>query len=446
MTKDLTTGSVTKTMLLFACPMILGNLLQQLYNIADSFIVGKFIGSDALAAVGSAYSLMTFITSVLIGLCMGSGTVFSVCFGKGDSEKLKNSFAASFIFIAAVTVIMNIIIFALADPILHLLNVPDEIYEMMHSYVVIVFGGLFFVFLYNYFAFLLRAIGNSAVPLYFLGAAAVINIVLDVVLVTAADMGISGAAIATVIAQAVSGVGLGTYVLIKEPELLPKRKELHITFILMREVIRHSFAASIQQSVMNFGILMIQGLVNSFGTAVMAAFAAAVKIDSFAYMPAQEFGNAFSIFISQNHGGRKYDRVKEGTHRAAAVSAAFCLFVSAMIFLLAPMLMQIFIDPSEAEIISIGVGYLRIEGSFYIGIGVLFLLYGFYRGIEKPEMSLVLTIISLGTRVLLAYILSPIPSIGVLGIWSSIPIGWFLADAVGILYMKKASKGAKENG
>lgn len=446
MTKDLTTGSVTKTMLLFACPMILGNLLQQLYNVADSFIVGKFIGSDALAAVGSAYSLMTFITSVLIGLCMGSGTVFSVCFGKGDSEKLKNSFAASFIFIAAVTVIMNIIIFALADPILHLLNVPDEIYEMMRSYVVIVFGGLFFVFLYNYFAFLLRAIGNSAVPLYFLGAAAIINIVLDFVLVTAADMGISGAAIATVIAQAVSGVGLGTYVLIKEPELLPKRKELNITFALIKEVIRHSFAASIQQSVMNFGILMIQGLVNSFGTAVMAAFAAAVKIDSFAYMPAQEFGNAFSIFISQNHGGRKYDRVKEGTHRAAAVSAAFCLFVSAMIFLLAPMLMQIFIDPSEAEIISIGVGYLRIEGSFYIGIGVLFLLYGFYRGIEKPEMSLVLTIISLGTRVLLAYILSPIPSIGVLGIWSSIPIGWFLADAVGILYMKKASKDAKENG
>ena len=445
MTKDLTAGSVTKTMLLFSCPMILGNLLQQLYNVADSFIVGKFIGSDALAAVGSAYSLMTFITSVLIGLCMGSGTVFSVCFGKGDSEKLKNSFAASFIFIAAVTVIMNIIIFALADPILHLLNVPDEIYEMMRSYVVIVFGGLFFVFLYNYFAFLLRATGNSAVPLYFLGAAAVINIVLDVVLVTAADMGISGAAIATVIAQAVSGVGLSAYVLIKEPELLPKRKELRITFTLMREVIRHSFAASIQQSVMNFGILMIQGLVNSFGTAVMAAFAAAVKIDSFAYMPAQEFGNAFSIFISQNHGGRKYDRVKEGTHRAAAVSAAFCLFVSVMIFLLAKYLMQIFIAPSETEIIGIGIGYLRIEGSFYIGIGVLFLLYGFYRGIEKPEMSLVLTIISLGTRVLLAYILSPIPSIGILGIWSSIPIGWFLADAVGILYMKKALRSAQNN-
>lgn len=445
MTKDLTTGSVTKTMLLFACPMILGNLLQQLYNVADSFIVGKFIGSDALAAVGSAYSLMTFITSVLIGLCMGSGTVFSVCFGKGDRTKLKNSAAASFIFIAAVTVIINIIVFAAVDPILHILNVPDDVYAMMRSYVVIVFGGLILVFLYNYFAFLLRAIGNSAVPLYFLGAAAVINIALDILLVAVFDMGTGGAATATVIAQAVSGVGLGAYVLIKEPELLPKKSELHITSALVKEVTRHSFAASIQQSVMNFGILMIQGLVNSFGTAVMAAFAAAVKIDSFAYMPAQEFGNAFSIFISQNHGGGKHDRVKEGMRRAAVVSAVFCLFVSAMIFVLAKYLMQIFIAPSETEIIGIGIGYLRIEGSFYIGIGVLFLLYGFYRGIEKPEMSLVLTIISLGTRVLLAYVLSPVPAIGVIGIWSSIPIGWFLADAVGILYMKKALGSAQNN-
>ena len=319
MTKDLTTGSVTKTMLLFACPMIFGNLLQQCYNIADSFIVGKFSGSGALAAVGSAYSLMTFITSVIIGLCMGSGTIFSVCFGKGDKAKLKNSAAASFIFIAAVTVIINIIIFAAVDPILHILNVPNDVYAMMRSYVVIVFGGLIFVFLYNYFAFLLRAIGNSAVPLYFLGAAAVINIALDILLVAVFDMGTGGAAIATVIAQAVSGVGLGAYVLIKEPELLPKKSELHITSALVKEVTRHSFAACIQQSVMNFGILMIQGLVNSFGTAVMAAFAAAVKIDSFAYMPAQEFGNAFSIFISQNHGGGKHDRVKEGMHRAAVV-------------------------------------------------------------------------------------------------------------------------------
>ncbi len=192
-----------------------------------------------------------------------------------------------------------------------------------------------------------------------------------------------------------------------------------------------------QQSVMNFGILMIQGLVNSFGPVVMAAFAAAVKIDSFAYMPAQEFGNAFSLFISQNHGAGKRERVRQGTIRAAAVSATFCAGISLLIFLAAPWLMQIFVDSSEQAIIATGAGYLRVEGAFYCGIGVLFLLYGFYRGVEKPEMSLVLTVISLGTRVLLAYVLSPFPQIGVWGIWWAIPIGWFLADLAGIACMRR---------
>ena len=188
---------------------------------------------------------------------------------------------------------------------------------------------------------------------------------------------------------------------------------------------------------MNFGILMIQGLVNSFGAVVMAAFAAAVKIDSFAYMPAQEFGNAFSLFISQNHGAGKQDRVRRGMKSALGISMAFCAAVSLLIFAAAPWLMLLFIRPEETEIIAVGVGYLRIEGAFYCGIGILFLLYGYYRGINRPEMSLVLTVISLGTRVLLAYVLAPIPQIGVIGIWSAIPMGWFLADVTGILCLKK---------
>ena len=171
----------------------------------------------------------------------------------------------------------------------------------------------------------------------------------------------------------------------------------------------------------------------------MAAFAAAVKIDSFAYMPAQEFGNAFSLFISQNHGAGKRERIRQGTLRAGAVSLAFCMVISAGIFVLAPQLMQIFVDAGESGIIRTGTEYLRIEGAFYCGIGLLFLLYGFYRGVEKPEMSLVLTIISLGSRVLLAYILSPLPQIGVLGIWWAIPIGWFLADVTGIACIGRLS-------
>lgn len=441
MKRDLTEGNVAGTMLVFSGPMILGNLLQQCYNIADTLIVGKVLGADALAAVGSAYTLMTFLTSIIIGLCMGSSAVFSVYFGKKERKRMKDSMTVSFLFIAAVTVVMNIAVFAGLHPILRILQVPAEIYELMREYVRIIFCGLIFVFLYNYFAFLLRSIGNSVAPLCFLGVSTVINVILDVMFVMVLKKGVGGAAFATVLAQIVSGIGIGVYAWTKEPWLRPGKKEFMIRRNTLAEVVRHSTAACAQQSVMNFGILMIQGLVNSFGTAVMAAFAAAVKIDSFAYMPAQEFGNAFSLFISQNHGAGKGERVREGIRQAVKISVSFCLAVSLFIFLSAPFLMQIFVKKTEAEIIRIGSEYLRIEGVFYCGIGLLFLLYGFYRGVEKPEMSLVLTVISLGTRVLLAYLLSPIPFIGVKGIWWAIPIGWFLADVTGVVYYEKTDTG-----
>lgn len=185
---------------------------------------------------------------------------------------------------------------------------------------------------------------------------------------------------------------------------------------------------------MNFGILMIQGLVNSFGAAVMAAFAAAVKIDTLAYMPAQEFGNAFSLFISQNEGAKDRKRIKEGTKTAIGISVSFCIVVSLLVCHFSPQLMGLFIDITEKEIIEIGTGYLRMEGAFYCGIGLLFLLYGYYRGIGRPEMSLILTVISLGTRVCFAYITAPL--IGVKGIWIAIPIGWALADFAGIIRMR----------
>lgn len=439
MKKDLTKGNVTKNMLLFAGPMILGNLLQQLYNIADSLIVGRFLGPDALAAVGSAYTLMTFLTSILIGMCMGSGALFSYYFGKKEEQSMKNCMQLSFLLIGATTLLLNLAVMLLCTPILKLLQTPPELMEMMHSYVWIIFMGLIFVFLYNYYAYLLRALGNSLVPLYFLGTTAVLNVLLDLLFVVTFNWGIEGAAAATVIAQALSGLGLMAYAWPKEPALRFQR-----SFKPARgaagEILRFAFSSSIQQSVMNFGILMIQGLVNSFGKEVMAAFAAAVKIDSFAYMPAQEFGNAFSLFISQNHGAGQKERVKEGMKSALRVSLCFCALISCLVFLCAPVLMLMFIEPQETAIIAQGVQYLRVEGAFYCGIGILFLLYGYYRGINRPEMSLVLTIISLGTRVLLAYALAPISWIGVLGIWSAIPIGWFLADLAGILYLKKAAR------
>jgi len=436
MKRDLTEGNITKAMLLFAGPMILGNLMQQCYNIADTLVVGKYVGPDALAAVGSAYTLMTFLNSILIGLCMGSGALFSYYFGKGDRNKLKLCAQNSFVLIGVAALALSVAVQCLLHPILYVLRTPAELYSMMQSYVVIIFLGIPFIFLYNYFAFLLRALGNSVTPLCFLGAASILNIGLDVYFVLGLGKGLEGAAAATVIAQAVSGTGLGFYVWCREPFFRFSFKEFWRQEKPLKEIAQYSTMTCVQQSVMNFGILMVQSLVNSFGPAVMAAFAAAVKIDTFAYMPAQEFGNAYSIFISQNYGAGKKERLHEGTRRAFIVSAAFCGAVSVLVFGLARYLMMIFVEAEEAEIIGIGMGYLRVEGAFYIGIGILFLLYGYFRGINRPGISLVLTAISLGTRVLLAYLLAAVPGIGVLGIWWAIPIGWALADVTGIMLIK----------
>ena len=437
MKPDLINGSITKNLLRFALPLMLGNLLQQFYNIADTLIVGRFLGSSALAAVGSAYTLMTFLTSILLGLCMGSGAVFSIRYGERDFDALKNGIFTSFSLIAAVTLLLNGIVFLCIDPIMELLQVPTDVYPLMREYLWIIFVGITATFLYNFFASLLRAVGNSVLPLVFLAVSAVLNIGLDLLFVLSFHWGVGGAAAATVIAQYVSGIGILLCTLIRFPEFRVGRKHLRFRSSTLKEISGLSFLTCIQQSVMNFGILMVQGLVNSFGTAVMSAFAAAVKIDSFAYMPVQDFGNAFSTFIAQNYGAKKTARITAGVKSAVRTSMLFCLLVSAFVFIFARPLIEIFVLLEEVEIIAIGVRYLRIEGAFYCGIGLLFLLYGYYRAVKKPGMSIVLTVISLGTRVLLAYLLSAIPFFGVTGIWISVPIGWFLADLVGFLYYRR---------
>ena len=446
MKQDLTKGNVTRALLLFALPMILGNLLQQCYNIADTWVVGRYVGADALAAVGSAYTLMTFLNSVLIGLCMGSGAIFSYYYGKEDRQKLLACTRTAFVMIGGIALGISILVQLLTDPILQLLRTPESLYAMTKSYVMIVFGGIFFVFLYNYFAFLLRAVGNSVVPLCFLGIASVLNIGLDLYFVIELRWNLQGAAVATVLSQVFSGVGLGIYTWWKEPQFRFSLKAFRQGEKPIGEICQYSMMTCAQQSVMNFGILMVQSLVNSFGAAVMAAFAAAVKIDTFAYMPAQEFGNAYSIFISQNFGAGQQERIKEGTRKAFCVSAVFCGIISCLVVLFARYLMLIFVEPGETEIIAIGIQYLHIEGAFYIGIGILFLLYGYFRGVNRPGVSLLLTVVSLGTRVLLAYVLSAIPVIGVAGIWWAIPIGWGLADGIGIgLKNKKKKNGGNKH-
>ena len=431
---ELTEGPVTKSMLRFAVPIILGDLLQLCYNIADTVIVGRFLGADALAAVGSSFSLMTFLTSILLGLAMGSGTVFSIRFGQKDRKALKECVLASFVLLFAVTVFLMAVIFAGIDEIIWCLRTPGELETLMKEYLIVIFAGMFGIFLYNFFAALLRSWGNSVVPLIFLAVSAGLNIGLDLWFVAGLEWGVAGAAGATVISQYVSGIGIAVYTRVRFPELIRKEKGIRLRKERIREITGFSALTCLQQSIMNLGILAVQGLVNSFGTTIMAAFAAAVKIDAFAYLPVQDFGNAFSVFVAQNYGAGKKDRIQKGIRSAVKVSAGFGLLISLLVVIFARPLMTLFIDAREAAVVAQGVRYLRIEGSFYCLIGILFLLYGLYRALGKPGMSVVLTVVSLGVRVALAYGLAAIPSVGVTGIWCSVPIGWFLADALGTGY------------
>ena len=433
----ITEGNITRALIKFSIPMILGNLLQQLYNVADTFIVGHYIGTDALAAVGSSFTIMTFLTSIILGLCMGSGILFSMFYVAKQLDKMKTSFFVSFVGIGIFSIGLEIVCLLAIDLILNFMNIPRDIFTDTHQLLFIIFLGLVFTFIYNYFSSLLRALGNSKIPLIFLALASIINIGLDIYLVAEVAMGVAGAAVATLIAQAFSAIGIMLYVFLSQKELLPQRKHWHFEREIFEKIKAYSLLTCIQQSVMNFGILMIQGLVNSFGLVTMSAFAA-VKIDSFAYMPVQDFGNAFSTYIAQNKGAGLEERIHKGFKVAVVMASIFCIFISALVFIFADKLMLIFIESSKSEIIYQGAQYLRIEGACYLGIGCLFLLYGYYRGVGKPGISVVLTVISLGTRVVLAYLLAPL--FGTLAIWWAIPIGWFLADLIGIMYGLKKER------
>ena len=438
--EDLINGNITGAMLRFAFPLMLGNLLQQCYNIADTLIVGRVLGADALAAVGSSYALIVFVTSVFIGLCMGCSAVFSMQYGSNDFKEMRRSIFSSIVLVGGVTLFLNVCSLVFLSPIIRILQTPPEVERMVHDYLLIIFLGMIPICVYNFYAFLLRAVGNSLVPLVFLIVSVVLNIVLDVLMMVTLDMGVEGAALATVISQIVGSLGLCLYTYKHFPDLRLKRIDCIVSRQSLAKITSYSFLTGVQQSVMNFGILMVQGLVNSFGTAVMAAFAAAVKIDSFAYMPVQDFGNAFSTFIAQNFGAGRVERIRRGIRIAVCITTAFSIFVSFLVFLLSPWLMAFFVSPEETDIINIGVEYLRIEGSFYVGIGYLFLLYGYYRAVALPSMSVVLTVVSLGTRVALAYFLASVPAIGYTGIWWSVPIGWALADIIGVWFYQSKHK------
>lgn len=432
---DMTTGSAAKKILLFSLPIFLGNVFQQIYGLSDAFVVGRFLGTAPMASIGASAAFITFINSILIGLCMGSGVLFSSLYGAKNHKELSSAISTAAIFILSMTCFVSLMSIAFLNKLLHIFQVPQEAMPLARDYLIIILSGLPFMALYNIGAAVLRSVGDSKTPLLFLIVSSVVNVAFDFILVLWIPMGVRGPALSTFAAQLFSGLPLCVYAIRKLGFI---RLSLRFERVMFRKVAQYSVLTSLQQSIMNFGILMVQGLVNSFGVVAMAAFSAGVRIDAFGYMPAQDFGNAFATYAAQNKGAGKADRIYHGFRSAIICTTVFCALVTALVWAFAPQLIAIFL-PGDAEAIAAGAQYLRIEGAFYILIGYLFLFYALYRGLGHFHTSIALTVVSLGIRVVLSYLLVGL-GFGMTSIWWSIPIGWAVADLVGMMRYRKLVK------
>lgn len=425
---DMTTGSPTKKIILFSLPILLGNIFQQLYSLSDTLVVGRFLGKEALAAVGASSALVVLINSVMFGLCMGSSILFAKYYASKDTSNLSKAISTSVIFIGGFSLAVSVLTMLLLEPLLRIFQMPVESFQLSKDYLQIVLGGLFFLTLYNIASAVLRAKGDSKTPLIYLIVSTTINVVFDFIFVIYTPLGVKGPALSTLLAHIASSIPIVIY-------MLKSINYLKIKWVfdrlIFKEVWSYSVMTSLQQSIMNFGILLVQGLVNSFGVVAIAAFTIGVRIDSFAYMPAQDFGNAFSIFVSQNKGANLLNRIKSGFRSALLISTLFCGSITLVVLVFSKTWIGFFTQ-DDLEVIRLGQTYLRIEGLFYILIGYLFLFYALFRGLGEFKTSIVLTIVSLGTRVLLSYTLVYL-GFGIESIFLSIPIGWLLADMFGFI-------------
>ncbi len=429
---NLTEGNPAKQIVRFAIPMLIGNIFQQLYNMVDSIIVGRFAGADALAAVGSAFPTFFLMLSIAIGLSIGISIILSQYFGAKKLVELRASFANSIILIAVVSVGVTIIGLLVVDPLLTATNTPAETFEMSKQYLSVMFGGMIFTFYFNAFSSVLRAIGDSKTPLYFLMIATVINIILDIVFVRNFGLAAMGVAIATIIAQAVSAILCIIYIYLKVPVLRPQKGDFKIRKDEIAKMLKYGIPTAIQQSFVSVGMILIQGLVNSFGTVFMASYTAATKVDAFAMMPLLNISLAMSTFTGQNIGVGNIKRITKAVKTIMLGVLAFTVVMGALIVMFGPYLITIFIDPADpnaAQIISYGTEFLQTVAFMYIIFGVSQTLLGVLRGAGDVNFTFLSSATVIFVRAPAAYILAA-TALDYRGVFYSIGIGWLAAAAL----------------
>lgn len=433
--RNMTEGNVTKNILLFAMPILLGNIFQQLYNTADTVIVGRFSGKMALAAVGAAGPVMNILLFFIVGLSLGAAILMSEFFGAKDIEKLKRELATAVAAGGILVFFLSVGAWFVVRLILRLTKTPAEIIVDSEIYLKIVAAGLIFSFLYNILSAAMRAVGDSKSPLVILIISACINVVLDIFLVKECGMGVRGVAYATVISQMISAALCIGNIYFKIPELRIEIKDIGIDFQLLKKTTGYSLSYAIQQTVIFLGIIFVQGAVNPLGIDSIAAFNSGSRIDGFILSPSDSAGAALTTFISQNRGAGKYERIIKGFESALIISFIYCIFTAAVIFIFSKTFIGLFIERKEVETILIGVKYLRTIAAFYILTAFCNTLQGFFRGMGRMDVTLIATIIQIPIRVVLSYLLTQY--MGIAGVAVAMGTGWiFMMSYEGYKYLK----------
>ncbi len=430
-TKDMTIGSPTKLILKFSVPMLVGNLFQQMYNIVDAIVVGKFVSKNALAAVGATGSLVFLIIGLAFGLSAGISIVISQYFGARDYENVRKSFATATYVVLGASAIMGVIGFASSRTLLKLLNTPDSILDQSDIFMKITFVGILGITCYNGMAAVLRALGDSFTPLVFLALASLINIGLDLLFVLVFHMKVPGVACATAIAQMISAICCVIYALLKVKVLRMPLKEFKPDKDIFKKCLKLGIPIALQNSFISISMIALQKVVNNYGEIAIAANTAYARIEQLILQPGMSVGAALSAYAGQNIGAGRFDRAKKGYYSASIIMVAFSIVMLPTIYFGGEHIIRMFLKGDAQKVATIGIHALRITCFFYSAVGMIFVSRNFLSGAGDINISLVMGISEVVCRVVLAIIL-PI-YIGVYGIWWATSINWFITSLVGIL-------------
>ncbi|HCJ58507.1 MAG TPA: MATE family efflux transporter [Clostridiaceae bacterium] len=439
---DMTRGNTTRILIKFAIPLLLGNLFQQLYNTTDAIIVGRYIGKNALAAVGVANPIMSVAIFFIFGICIGTSVLMAQLFGAGKYDELKKEVSTSLIAGIIFTIALSIVCILLSRWMLIITGTPGEILDDADIFLKIIFGGLIFSFLYNFYSSSLRAIGDSNTPLIFLIISCVLNAVLCIVFVAGFKLGVAGSAIATVIAQGISSLLCVAYVYTRIPLLSLKKDELVVEKDLLKLSLQYSWVTALQQTCIYIGKLMVQGVVNPFGTNAIAAYNSVTRIDSFVMAGGESLSASVATYSAQNKGAGWTDRIMEGFKKSAAIMAVYSIIIGLAIYFKAEGIMKLFVSADEKEVISIGIGYLKAISFFYMLSNINNVFQGLFRGIGKLRITFFATFIQIIIRVALSYILAP--HFGIASVCYAIAAGWVVMLVYEMLSYRKYFKEIKD--